>query len=47
VYEGGGGREADRQAFLARCQAEPQCDVTLAGSGVADRDDVLSPLDIF
>ena len=47
MHEGGGGREAGRQTLLARCQAEPQCDVTLAGSGVADRDDVLSPLDIF
>jgi hypothetical protein len=47
LHEGGGGREADRQAFLAGCQTEPQCDMALAGAGVADRDDVLTPLDVF
>jgi hypothetical protein len=29
VCEGGGGREADRQAFLAGCKTEPQTDVSL------------------
>ena len=42
-----GGGEADRQALLAGRQAEPQRNVALAGAGVADRDDVLAPLDVF
>src|SRR6516162_10020864 len=40
MHEGGGGREADRQAFLAGRQAEPQRNVALAGAG---RDSVTMP----
>ena len=47
MHEGGGGREADRQALLAGGETEPQSDVALAGAGVADRDDVLAPLDVL
>src|SRR6516164_4375950 len=42
-----GGGETDRQTLLAGRQAEPQRNVALAGAGVADRDDILTPLDVF
>jgi hypothetical protein len=47
VREGGGGRKADRQAFLAGCKTESQTDVSLPRAAVADRDDVLAARDIF
>src|SRR6478672_4566355 len=47
MHESGGGREANRDPFLASGQTETQRDVALAGAGVADRDDVLASLDVF
>ena len=45
MHDGGGSGEADRQALLAGGQTEAQCNVALAGSGVAERNDVLAALD--
>jgi hypothetical protein len=47
MHERGGGREANRDPFLASGQTETQRDVALAGSGVADRHDVLASFDVF
>ena len=47
VDEAGGGREGDREAALAGRQAESQGDVGLAGTAVAERDDVLPRHDVF
>jgi hypothetical protein len=47
VDETGGGREGDREAALAGRQAESQGDVGLAGTAVAERDDVLPRHDVF
>ena len=47
MNQGGGGDEADGEPLLAGGQAETEGDMGLAGARVAERDDVLAPLDVL
>jgi len=43
VDHGGRGGEADRQTLLAGSQPQSECNVTLPGAAVADRDRLMIP----
>ena len=47
VNQGSGRGEAHGKPLLAGCQTEAEGDMGLAGAAVAERDDVLSTLDVF
>jgi len=47
AHQRGGGREGDREAFLASGESEREGNVGLAGAAIAKRDDILAAQDVL